>query len=160
MAVQFIDNSIKVKAEINQTTIAWLYEWANEIASQAKDNVALDGEAGIQLRGAYSAAVNAGAGEAKVGTPLESGYWEEYGTGSYAVHGDGRKGWWVWKEGYEGNGGEMLTEEEAKAIAASDPTIHATNGRPPSHTLEKAFTVNKPKAIADLEKQLKARMDG
>ena len=54
-----------------------------------------------------------------------------------------------------GSGGAMLTEEEAKAIAASDPTIHATNGRPPSHTLEKAFTVNKPKAIADAEQRLR-----
>ena len=155
MAVQFIDNSIKVKAEINQTTIAWLYEWANEIASQAKDNVALDGEAGTQLSGSYRADVNAGAGEAKVGTPLESGYWEEFGTGEHAVNGDGRKGWWVYKDGYEGGGGEILTEAEAKAMAADDPSVHATNGRPAHYTLEKAFTKVKPKAIADLETKLK-----
>lgn len=155
MAVQFIDNSIQVKAEINNTTKAWLYEWANEIASEAKRNCALDGDEGNQLRGSYRADVKASAGEATIGTPLESGYWEEYGTGSYAIHGDGRKGWWVYKDDYQGNGGETLTEAEAKAIAASDPSIHATNGRPPNYTLEKAFTKNKPKAIADLETKLK-----
>lgn len=158
MAVEFKDNSIVVKADLNNTTIAWLRDWANEIASHARDNCALDGDAGIQLRGSYRAEVDAGAGEAQIGTSLESGYWEEFGTGSYAVNGDGRKGWWVYKDGYQGNGGEQLTEEEAKAIAASDPTIHATNGRPPHYTLETAFTVNKPKAIADLEKRLKGSM--
>ena len=155
MAVEFVDNSILVKAELDDTTKAWLIEWANEIASHAKRNCAMDGEEGVQLRGSYRAEVAAGGGEAQVGTPLESGYWEEFGTGEYAVNGDGRKGWWVYKDGYKGNGGKMLTEEEAKAAAAGDPTLHATNGRPPNYTLEKAFTVNKPKAIADLETKLK-----
>lgn len=160
MSVELKDHSFEVKAALDDTTIAWLHTWANEIASHAKDNVKLEGDEGVQLRKSYRADVSETTGEAKIGSPLESAYWEEFGTGEYAVHGDGRKGWWVWKEGYTGNGGEMLTEEEAKAIAASDPTIHATNGRPPAHTLEKAFTVNKPKAIADLERQLKARMNG
>lgn len=155
MAVVFEDYSIEVKAELNDTTIAWLNTWANEIASTAKRTCAMDGDAGTQLRGSYRADVNAGAGEAQIGTPLESGYWEEFGTGEYAVNGDGRQGWWVYKDGYQGNGGKVLTEAEAKAIAARDPSLHATNGRPANYTLEKSFTVVKPKAIADLENKLR-----
>lgn len=155
MAVQFIDNSIEVKAELNSNTIGWLHTWANEIASTAKRECSLDGDEGTQLRGSYRAEVDDGAGEAKVGTSLESGYWEEYGTGEHAVRGDGRKGWWVYKDGYKGSGGKVLTEQEAKAAAAADPTVHATNGRPPNYTLEKAFTKNAPKAKADLENRLK-----
>lgn len=155
MAVQFIDNSIEVKAELNQNTIGWLHTWANEIASTAKRECSLDGEEGKQLRKHYRAEVDEGAGEAQIGSPLESAYWEEYGTGEHAAHGDGRKGWWVYKDGYKGNGGKKLTEQEAKAAAAGDPTVHATNGRPPNYTLEKAFTKNKSKAIADLENRLK-----
>lgn len=155
MSVELKDYSFEVKAELDETAIEWLHTWANEIASHAKDHVQLDGDEGVQLRKSYRADVNETRGEAQIGTPLESGYWEEFGTGEYAVHGDGRKGWWVWKEGYQGNGGAMLTEEEAKAIAASDPTIHATNGRPPAHTLENAFVVTKPKAIADAEQRLR-----
>ena len=155
MSVELIDNSFEVKAELDETALAWLHTWANEIASHAKDHVQLDGDEGVQLRKSYRADVDEANGEAKIGTSLESGLWEELGTGEYAVNGDGRKGWWVWKEGYEGNGGAVLTEEEAKAIAASDPTIHATNGRPPAHTLENAFIVNKPKAIADAEQRLR-----
>lgn len=159
MAVEFQDFSFEVKAELNDITRSWLRTWANEIASHAKDNTQMDGDQGVQLRKSYRADVDEGAGVAQIGTPLESGYWEEYGTGEYAVHGDGRKGWWVWKDGYQGSGGRELTEQEAKAMAARDPTIHATNGREPSYTLEKAFTVNKPKAIADLEQRLRG-MDG
>ena len=76
-------------------------------------------------------------------------------TGEYAVHGDGRKGWWVYKDGYKGNGGKQLTEAQAKAIAARKSNVHATNGRKPAATLEKAFTSVKPKAEADLENRLK-----
>ncbi len=155
MAVYLEDHSIEVKAALNDKTLAWLYEWANEIASHAQRNCALDGEAGVQLRGSYRAEVDSGAGEAKIGTPLEAGYWEELGTGSYAANGDGRKGWWVYKDGYQGSGGKQLTEKQAKAMAAADPSVHATNGRPPNYTLEKAFKTNKPKAIADLERILK-----
>jgi len=155
MAVVFEDYSIKVKATLNDTTIAWLHEAANEIASQAQRSCAMDGEVGSQLRGSYRADVNDGKGEAKIGTPLEAGYWEEWGTGEHAAHGDGRKGWWVYKDGYKGNGGKTRTERQAKAIAASDPTLHATNGREPNYTLEKAFIKTKPKAIAELERRLK-----
>lgn len=155
MAVRFDDNSIQVKAALNDTTIAWLYEWANEIASHAKRNCAMDGAIGPQLRGSYRADVHDGDGRAEIGTPLEAGYWEEFGTGEYAANGNGRKGWWVYQEGYSGNGGKQRTEAQAKAIAASNPKYHATNGRKPQYTLEKAFTANKSKALADLERKLK-----
>lgn len=155
MAVEFKDYSIEVKAALNDITKGWLHTWANEIASKARDNTQMDGEQGVQLRRSYRADVDEGAGSAKVGTPLESGYWEEFGTGEYAAHGDGRKGWWVYKDGYQGNGGKVLTEDEAKTIAASDPSLHASNGRKPSYTLEKAFTETKPKAVTDLENKLK-----
>lgn len=157
MAVAFQDFSNVMKSDVKNIGTDWLHEWGNEIASQAKDNVKLDGEAGTQLRKSYRADVNAGAGEARIGTPLESGYWEEFGTGEHAVNGDGRKGWWVYKDGYEGGGGEILTEAEAKAMAADDPTVHATNGREPSYTLEKAGKKTAPKMEADLNRRLNER---
>lgn len=158
--VKFIDNSIQVKAAINDTTLEWLYDWANTIASHAKANTKLDGEAGIALRKDYRAIVDDAKGEAMIGSRLEQAFWEEFGTGEYADTSKnggkpGRPGWWVYKDGYKGNGGEILTEAEAKAIAAEDSTLHATNGREPAKTLETAFTVNKPKAVADLETRMK-----
>lgn len=156
MAVKFTDNSGVIKAIVDEVGAAWLNEWGNEIASKAKDGVAMDGEAGAQLHRSYRADIRQK--EARVGTPLESGWWEEYGTGTYAANGDGRPGWWVYKDGYQGNGGDVLTEAEAKAIAARDPSIHATNGRDPNYTLEKAFKTSAPKMEADLQRKLNARL--
>lgn len=159
MAVEFQDFSFEVKAALNDTSIAWLHEWASEITSHAQRHCSTDQEYSSQLRESYSNVVDEAKGEAQIGSPLEQAYWEEWGTGEHAAHGDGRKGWWVYKDGYKGKGGKTLTEEQAKAMAAGDPTVHATNGREPNYTLEKAFKTNMPKAKADLEKKLKERMN-
>lgn len=165
MAVKFQDFSFKVKAELNNTSIAWLHEWANEITSHAQRHCSTDQEYSSQLRGSYSNVVDETKGEAIIGSPLEQAFWEEFGTGEHAdtrKNGGrlGRQGWWVYKDGYKGKGGKKLTEQQAKAMANADPTLHATNGRDPNYTLEKAFKTNMPKAKADLEKKMKERMDG
>jgi hypothetical protein len=162
MSVEFKDYSMQVKAALNDTTKAWLYEWANETASQARDNCTMTDDDG-QLKGSYRADVDTVAGEAKIGTHLESGYWEEYGTGEYAVHGDGRKGWWVYIDGGSGYKKETkhyTSRQEAEKAAnflrrVKKMDAVVTNGRKPAATLEKAFTKTKPKAEADLENRLK-----
>lgn len=162
MAVQFIDNSIEVKAEINEKTIGWLHSWANEIASHAKDNCAMTDDNG-QLRKSYRAEVDDGAGKAQVGSSLESALWEEYGTGEHAVRNPHRTGWWVYIEGgsgYDGPTNHYATKEEAEQMAAYirrkyKKTAVVTNGRDPNYTLEKAFKANESKARADLERILK-----
>ena len=160
MAVEFRDNTIKVKAAINDTTIAWLHEWANEIASHAKRNCSKDQEYSGDLRDSYANIVDEDAGKATIGSPLEQAFWEEFGTGEHADTSknggkQGRQGWWVYKDGYKGKGGKVLTEAQAKAMAAGDPTVLATNGRDPNYTFENAFNANKRKAEADLKKKLK-----
>lgn len=162
MAVQFKDYSIKIKAEINDTTIAWLYEWANEITAHAQRNCKLDEPR--QLRGSYANQISEGKGEAKIGTPLEAGYWEEYGTGEYAAHGNGRKGWWVYVKGQASKGGgktyhtQSEAEDAANYLRSKGLDARATNGRKPNYTLQKAYTANRAKAVADLEKKLRERM--
>ena len=160
--VELIDNSIAVKAELNDTTIAWLYDWAKTIASSAKDDTQLDGDAGTELRKSYRAEVDEGKGEAMIGSPLEAAWWEEFGTGSHAVRKPSRPGWWIYIEGQDsrpGGGRVYSTKEEADQMAAYIKRRYGknaivTNGRKPAKTLETAFTTNKPKAIADLSKRL------
>lgn len=67
------------------------------------------------------------------------------------MHGDGRQGWWVHYENSDEYNPYVYTEEEAKAIAAQNPALHATNGRPPAYTLENAFTQTKASIIANFE---------
>lgn len=165
--VEFQDFSLEVKAALDSETIAWLHTWSAEIEAQAARNCAMDGELGRQLKGSYASKVNESKGEAQVGTPMEAGYWEEFGTGEYAAKGNGRKGWWIYIPGQTSGKGGMsyATREEAEQMAAYIRQVHkktaiVTNGRRPAHTLENAFATVAPKAQADLEDKLKARMGG
>lgn len=169
MSVEFEDYSVQVKAAINETTIGWLYTWANEIASQAKRNCKMDGEGEAkQLKGSYKPLIDEAKGEAVVGTELEAGFWEEFGTGEYAATAKnggkkGRKGWWVYIEGgsgYKGTTKHYSSQREAQAAAKRISEKHgvkavATNGRQPAATLENAFRSVAPKAIKDLQDKLK-----
>lgn len=163
--VEFKDFSIDVKAALNSTTISWLHEAANEVTAQAQRNCVMEDDAGKQLKGSYKNEVDEGQGKAQVGTPLEAGYWEEWGTGEYAAHGDGRKGWWVYIKGQASKGGgkSYATKEEAEEAASFLRKVKhldavVTNGRRPNYTLEKSFEATKNPAIAQLERMLKEGM--
>lgn len=165
--VDFRDFSVNVKAALNSTTRAWLAETANEVTSHAQRNCVMEDDAGKRLKGSYKNQVDNSKGVATVGTPLEEGYWEEFGTGEYADTSRnggkrGRQGWWVYVKGQpstEKSSAEYRDEDEAKAVAASMRAdgldAYATNGRRPNYTLENAFEAVKRPAIAELERRLK-----
>lgn len=161
-----VDRRAEVKAALNETTIAWLYETAGEVASHAKRNcqMAKEGDQiGYQLRASYAYVVDDEAGKAQVGSPLEAAYWEEFGTGDHAAHGGGRKGWWVYVKGYQGNGGRTYNSEAQAAAVASSMRMEGldayhTNGREPNYTLEKAFKAVIPKAVQALKDKLKGKI--
>lgn len=169
MAVKFIDHSIEVKAALNDVTIAKLYEAANAVASHAKRNCTTRSEDSGMLAESYRADVDDGKGVAQIGTPLEEGFWEEFGTGTHAdmqKNGGkpGREGWWIYTPGSDGPEGYKSnvypTKEDAEIMAAyirkrygHDAVV--TNGRKPNYTLEKAFIANEPKIQKLFETGLK-----
>lgn len=164
--VEFKDYSIEVTEALDETTIAWLLEAANEITSQAQRTCVMEDDAGKRLKGSYANNVDESKGTATIGTPLEEGYWEEFGTGEYAAHGDGRKGWWVFIRGEASKGGgkSYATRQEAEEAAAFLRTVKGldavvTNGRPPNYTLEKAFGSKQGWAKDRLSDMLKERME-
>lgn len=165
--VEFKDYSIEVAAELDETTIAWLLEAANEVTAQAQRTCVMEDDVGKRLKGSYDYTLTGeSTGEAIVGTPLEEGYWEEFGTGEYAAHGDGRKGWWVFIRGEASKGGgkSYATKEEAEEAATFLRVVKGldavvTNGRPPNYTLEKAFAAKKGWAKNRLADMLKERME-
>ena len=164
--VEFKDFSMEVMAELDETTIAFLYEAAAEIESQAKRTCVMEDDAGKRLKGSYANVVEESKGTATVGTPLEEGYWEEWGTGEYAAHGDGRKGWWVFIRGQasQGGGQSYRTKEEAEEAAAFLRRVKGldavvTNGRPPNYTLERSFESKSGWAEKRLADMLKERME-
>lgn len=132
MSVQFRDNSAKVKAALNEKTIGWLNEAAGEMEAQVKRNTKVGTG---QLKNSWTYKVDESKGEATIGSPLENAIWEEFGTGQYALHGDGRKTPWVYKDD-KGN-------------------WHRTEGKHPHRALNNAFTTLKGALKSRLEQILK-----
>lgn len=136
MSVEFTDNSVKVKAAMSDALTKWLYEAAHTIQSQTKQNTAVDTG---QTKGSWDFTVDESAGEAVVGSPLENAIWEEFGTGEYALKGNGRKGGWVYVDA-EGNG-------------------HFTHGKRPRRALFNAFETKKTAVIKRAEQIIKSEME-
>jgi len=170
--VEFHDFHLVVEAELNETTIKWLKETGEEIASMAKRNCKMDDDPGKQLKGSYKSNLLEGEGKVNIGTPLEAGYWEEFGTGEYADTAKnggkpGRQGWWVYtpdEQGPEGYKSHTYYDEmEAMMMAAwiqatYNKKAYISNGRRPAYTLEKSYLATKNGALAELERKLKERM--
>ena len=171
--VVFQDFSFEVKAELNKTSIGWLYAWAEEMAAHTARNCKTDyEEGGKQLKGSYRAKVDEAKGEAQIGSPYEAAYWEEFGTGSWADTSKnggrpGREGWWVYTPDTPSpTGKKSITyydEMEAMMMAAYiqesyNKRAYISKGQKPNYTLENAFNANKEKAKADLDRLLAERM--
>lgn len=118
--VEFTNNSIQIKKAIREKAIAFLEEAAGEVQTAVHNASRVDtGE----TRGSYTYVVDESELEAIVGSPEENAIWEEFGTGEYALHGDGRKGGWFYTD-KKGHG-------------------HFTHGKTPNRPLEKAFKATK-----------------
>lgn len=136
MSVQFKDNSMAVKAALNDAVLQYLHEAAGELEAQTKRNQTRVDTG--QTKGGWTHVVDESNLEATVGNPLENAIWEEFGTGEYALEGNGRKGGWKYKDAK----GEW----------------HFTRGKTPLRAFHTAYTNLKPKLIKRAEQVLKGQM--
>ena len=130
--VKFEDNSMKVKAAIDEALLQFLEEAASELQSQAARGTPVDTG---QLEGSWAHTVDESNLEAKIGSPLENAIWTEFGTGEYALKCNGRKGGWFYKDD-KGQG-------------------HFTHGKKPVRMLHNAFEQTKGKIIKRAEQIMK-----
>ena len=137
--VEFRDHSIEVKNAMSSCVMKALEETSGELESQVVRNTAVDTG---QLKGSWTHRITSTPekSQAVVGSPLENAIWEEFGTGEYALHGDGRKGGWVYVD-TKGDG-------------------HFTKGKTPNRPLHNAFTALKNKLIRRFGEILKSKMGG
>ena len=147
MAVVFEDFSVNVKAALDDAAISYLYSVASELEGQTKQNTsAVQYNGDPDVKNSWGHVVDESKLKATVGSPIEAAYWKEFGTGEYALHKDGRKGWWVYVEGntVPKANQKYYNEDEAKAVAASMRAdglkAHATNGKKAERPLHRAFT--------------------
>lgn len=162
MSVEFHDFSIQAKEALSDAVIAALHEVAGELTSKTKRLTKMNPKDGHDVRGNWKYRVDEAKQEAVIGNPLEASYWEELGTGEYALNKDGRKGWWVYIKGGSGYAGKTKTyssQKEAEEAAAYISQKHgvqaiATNGREPNRPLFRAFTSEKEALIRIMQARI------
>lgn len=130
--IHFTDNRFECKGAISDSIIAFLHEVGGEFASQTARNSRVDTG---QTKGSWDYVVDTSDLMVTVGSPLENAIWEEFGTGEYALNGNGRKGGWYYVDA-RGDG-------------------HFTHGKKPNRALWNAFETLKPSIKATMENKLK-----
>jgi hypothetical protein len=130
--IKFENYADNVIDAIEQAAVAWLHEAAGEVEAQVKRNTAVDTG---QLKGSWSYEVDTEKLEAHIGSPLENAIWEEFGTGEFALEGNGRKTPWKYKD--------------AKG------KWHTTTGKRPRRALFNAFNSSKMRLIELARKKFK-----
>lgn len=133
--MKFEDFSMQVKGAIDEAIMQYLNEASGELVSQTASNSPVDTG---QLKNSWNYNVDEGNQESKIGSPLENAIWNEFGTGEYALEGNGRKGGWKYQD------------EEGK--------WHFTTGKPPQRTFKKSYDALKPKLVKRAEEVMKGRL--
>ena len=93
VSVKFVDNSMQCKGAISDAICAFLEEAGGEVEAQAKRNTKV---VTGKTKGSFQHAVDEGSLTCHVGSNYDNAIWEEFGTGIYAVEGNGRKTPWVY----------------------------------------------------------------
>ena len=126
------DYTIEVKEAMDSKINAALEECAGELESQVKRNSRVDtGE----TKNSFQHNVDDSTHIATIGSSKENAIWEEFGTGEYALEGNGRKGGWVY--------------EDAKGEG------HFTRGKKPSRAFYNAYTSKKNAIISRIQEVMK-----
>ena len=137
MDIKFIDHTEEVQTAMMECAVRALEETSGELESQVIQNTkAVTG----QLKGSWTHRITSSSTktEAQVGSPLQRAIWYEFGTGEYALNGDGRKGGWKYVDD-EGNG-------------------HFTRGMHPRRPFWNAYTSLKSKLIKRIQDVFKGGM--
>ena len=158
----FKSNLPKLTSDMKRAINAWLEESASEIEHDVKDLSRVDTG---QTKGSYQHVVESGS-RALVGSPLQNAIWEEFGTGEYALNGDGRKGYWVYVKGSAGAGYKSKSTKKHYTLAQAKRIVailrskgldaYYTNGKTPNRPLQRAFEKN----VNKVEKALVIKLQG
>lgn len=132
MSVVFKDYSTIVINKINDNAVKFLEEASGELEAQTKRNTKVDTG---KTKGSWEHVVHEHKLEAEVGSRYKNALWEEFGTGIYAINGDGRKTPWVYK--------------------SPDGKFHTTVGKKPRRALFNAYTDLKNKLIRSAQERFK-----
>ena len=130
MSVEFRDFSRIVLQKINDCGATFLEEVGGELEAQVKQNTKVDTG---KTKGSWEHVVNEQKMEVQVGSRYKNALWEEFGTGIYALNGDGRKTKWVYR--------------------MPDGKFHTTVGKKPRRALYNAYNSKKNQIIREARRR-------
>lgn len=93
--IEVTDKTDKCLNEMTNSVISWLEEAKDLVSSQASLNSPVDTGA-LSRSFLTDSFVDTAEKVAYVGSSLEYAIWQEFGTGEYALNGNGRKGGWCY----------------------------------------------------------------
>lgn len=134
--VEFIDYTTIVTQTLGNLAQQAVEEACGELESQVKRNTAVDtGQTKNSWTHYVKGSIMAGEWRGTVGSPLQNAIWEEFGTGEYALNGDGRKGGWSYRD--------------------DEGVWHHTYGKHPRRPFFRAYSSLKNRLIRHIQSKLK-----
>ena len=156
---RFESNTIQVIGKINDAVNNWLEEASGELEAQAKRNTPVGKVSGGNTKQNWDHKVDDDAHEAVVGNTQETAIWLEFGTGDYALEGNGRKGgWWI----LIGEGSGMISQSVVDAYGfkvgygKNGKKYAFTRGMKPKRILHNVVESNEAKLQRSLIQALEA----
>lgn len=131
--IVFESNLEKVTNKIELEIYKALEEASGAVEKQVKQNQRVDTG---QTKGSWRHYVSAKERAAYIGSNYENAIWEEFGTGIYALNGNGRKTPWIY------------TPDDGR-------TFYRTKGKKPLRPLYNAMTLLRPKITKYFEERFK-----
>ena len=130
--IEFKDYSKIVIDKIHKEAVAFLEEASGEIEHQTVQNTKVDTG---KTKNSFRHQVDSSKHTAYIGSSDENAIWEEYGTGEFAIKGNGRQGGWTYKD-EKGN-------------------WHKTKGKKPSRAFHNAYISKKNQIINRIQNSMK-----
>ena len=151
---KFEDNSIKILKALDEVGQQWLEDATRILHRQVVQNSRVDTG---QTKSSWKKVVDGDKGI--VGSTSENAIWEEFGTGHYAVNGDGRKGaWYVPVQKVIGKKKPTYNGKVIVVYGKNGQAYYKTNGKKPNRALENAKNSTEKKIQKRLVQLVKEAM--
>lgn len=153
MGIEFENNTAKVKGLLYDKAIQFLNEAGGEVVAQVKRGSRKDTS---QTRNSFRYIVDENNLSVTIGSPLENAVWEEFGTGEYALEGNGRSTpWYIPVDSYDGNKKPTYKGKVVIVYGKNGQAFYKTDGKQPSRALQNAIEKTTPKLNKRLEQLMK-----
>ena len=151
---EFEDNSVKILRALDEVGQQWLEDATRILHRQVVQNSRVDTG---QTKSSWKKVVEGDKGI--VGSTSENAIWEEFGTGHYAVNGDGKKGaWYVPVEKVLGKKKPTFNGKVVIVYGKNNQAYYKTNGKRPNRALESAKRSTEKKIQRRLETLIKENL--